>query len=81
MNIIKKCYQNAKSNQQYLQSHNSGLQGWFYIALGSAFVATRICAMIENDIHWSLFLKSFFGVFIGMALLRYAVSTSSKVAV
>jgi len=78
MNIIKKGYQNAKANQEYLTEYNSGLAGWFYMILGSAFVATRICAMIEDDIRWPLFLKSFLGVFSFIALLRFIVLSGRK---
>ena len=76
MNIIKKGYQNAKANQEHIQNHNNGLQGWFYIILGSAFVATRICIMLEDNIHWSLFLQSFFGVLSFIILLRLVVRSN-----
>lgn len=78
MNIVKKGYQNVKVNQGYLQSHNRGLEGWFYMILGSAFVATRICTMIEDSIHWPLFLKSFFSVFGFIILLRFVVLQNKR---
>jgi len=78
MNVVKKGYQNAKSNQEYLQNHNSGSQGWFYMILGSAFVVTRICAMLEDSIHWPLFLRSFIGVFGTIIIIRFLVQYSKK---
>ena len=78
MNILKKAYQNSKNNHEYLQKQQGTLQWWFYIILGSAFVATRICAMIENDIHWPLFLRSFIGVFGTIVTIRFLVQYSKK---
>jgi hypothetical protein len=73
MNIFKKVYQNSKNNHEYLQKKQGTLRWWFYMALGSAFVATRICAMLEDSIHWPLFWKSFIAMFGMVVVLRWLI--------
>lgn len=71
MKLFSKAHQNIKNNQEFVQQLEGFSLGWFiYAGLGSAFVATRICLMIEDDIHWKLFWGSTLVMFAILAFLK-----------
>ncbi len=80
MSIFKKAFQNAKNNQEHIQQLKGFSLGWFiYVILGSAFVAIRISAMIENEVHFDiLFWGSFFAIFGVLVLLKYLSDQAKK---
>ena len=80
MNIFKKAFQNAKRNQEHIQQLKGFSLGWFvYVILGSVFVAIRISAMIEDEVHLDVvFLGSFFAIFGILVLLKYLTNQAKK---
>ncbi len=79
MKLCKKVYQNIKSNQEFVQQLEGFSLGWFiYAGLGSAFVATRICMMLEDNIHWKLFLESTLVIFMILVILKLAFQKQSR---